>query len=237
MKFFCEYCGNRIDANIDRKCPNCGASYKKNKKFLELEAEIKQQADLTKEYAHKILGHVTGTMKFSKFFILIPIIVFAMIFITMISFIGTRNKMFDNFFDNKDKIDIDLNMNQDTEPEEEKEVTVNFGEYGETTEYRVKVTDYQVVEDSFNRLEEGYEYVEFDLVVENLTNHIIDKEDVNCIVDGIAQKNAHTSGYSDLPYDIARKLAVTGYAKFIVPKSATSYDVRYGDYVTIHIEK
>ena len=68
MKFFCEYCGNRIDANIDRKCPNCGASYKKNKKFLELEAERKRQADLTNEYAHKILGHVTGSMKFSKIF-------------------------------------------------------------------------------------------------------------------------------------------------------------------------
>lgn len=31
MKFFCEYCGNRIDAEIDHKCPHCGASYKKIK--------------------------------------------------------------------------------------------------------------------------------------------------------------------------------------------------------------
>ena len=37
MKFFCEYCGNRIDAEVDEKCPNCGASYKKNKSFIELE--------------------------------------------------------------------------------------------------------------------------------------------------------------------------------------------------------
>ena len=29
MKFFCEYCGCRIDAETDDKCPNCGASYKK----------------------------------------------------------------------------------------------------------------------------------------------------------------------------------------------------------------
>ena len=34
---FCEYCGNRIDAEVDEKCPNCGASYKKNKSFIELE--------------------------------------------------------------------------------------------------------------------------------------------------------------------------------------------------------
>ena len=36
-EIFGEYCGNRIDAENDNKCPNCGASYKKNQKFLELE--------------------------------------------------------------------------------------------------------------------------------------------------------------------------------------------------------
>lgn len=237
MKFFCEYCGNRIDANIDRKCPNCGASYKKNKKFIELEVERKKQVDMTREYANNILGHVTGTIKFSKFFILIPIIVFIIMFITITISMMSHRYSYDNFFDNKDKIDIDLNMNQDMVPEEEKDVTVNFNEYGETSEYRVKVTNYEIIEDEFNRLEEGYEYVEFDLVVENLTNHKIYSQDVNCIVDGLAQKNYLSSGYSDLPFDIAKKLAVTGSAKFIVPKTATSYDIRYGDYVTIHIEK
>ena len=235
MKFFCEYCGNRIDANIDRKCPNCGASYKKNKKFLELEAERKKQADLTNEYAHKILGHVTGTMKFSKIFIIIPVIAFVMIFITILVFFNTGNKMIDNFVDDANKVDI--NLNEEIKKEEEKEVTVNFGEYGSTSKYRVKVVNYEVIEDKYNRLDEGYEYVEFDLVVENLTDHVIDKEDVNCIVEGIAQKNYLSSGYSDLPFDISKKLAVTGTAKFIVPKNATSYDIRYGDYVTIHIVK
>ena len=33
MKFFCEYCGCRIDSDVDDKCPNCGASYKKNETF------------------------------------------------------------------------------------------------------------------------------------------------------------------------------------------------------------
>ena len=36
---------------------------------------------------------------------------------------------------------------------------------------------------------------------------------------------------------IAEDLTVKGTATFIVPKDATSYDIRYGDYVTIHIEK
>ena len=45
------------------------------------------------------------------------------------------------------------------------------------------------------------------------------------------------SGYSELPMFIASGLTVTGTATFIVPKAATSYDIRYGDYITIHIEK
>jgi hypothetical protein len=36
---------------------------------------------------------------------------------------------------------------------------------------------------------------------------------------------------------ISRELAVKGTATFIVPVDALSYDIRYGDYVTIHIEK
>ncbi len=235
MKFFCEYCGNRIDANVDRKCPNCGASYRKNKKFIELEAERKKQIELGREYTQKVFGHVTGVMKFSKVFFIIPIIVFVGIFVTIISFaIRTTEN-----FESKDKVEFNIleELKNNLETDEEKEVTVNFGEYGETLEYRVKVTNYKTVEDPFNLLEEGYEYVQFDLVVENLTDYKIYSEDVYCIVDGVSQKNSFTSGYSDLPFDISKKLAVTGSSKFIVSKSAKSYDIRYGDYVTIHIEK
>ena len=57
------------------------------------------------------------------------------------------------------------------------------------------------------------------------------------IVDGVSQTNDLTSGYSDLPMFIAKDLTVTGTATFIVPKTATSYDIRYGDYITVHIEK
>ena len=49
MKFFCEYCGCRINAEKDNKCPNCGASYKKNKTFIELEQKIKENKELNKQ--------------------------------------------------------------------------------------------------------------------------------------------------------------------------------------------
>jgi len=43
MKFFCEYCGYHIDSNKDSKCPNCGAMYNKNRTYLKLLEESKQE--------------------------------------------------------------------------------------------------------------------------------------------------------------------------------------------------
>ena len=57
------------------------------------------------------------------------------------------------------------------------------------------------------------------------------------MVDGIAQNNYYYAGHSDLPFDIAIGLTVKGTSTFIVPKAATSYYIKYGDYVTIHIKK
>jgi len=240
MKFFCEYCGNRIDAEIDKKCSNCGASYKKNKTFIELEKNKNQQDQLNNEYKHKIINHLLGTMRFSKVFLIIPIIFFLIIFtIIIIVFLNfgkdneKENIKQDSIQDMQDKVESLINDNK----KEQEKVTVGFNEFAQTEKYKVKVEKYEVVEDIFNEAEEGYELVKFHLIVENLTNTSIRSENVNCIVDGIAQTNDIYSGHSDLPFHIERELAVKGTSTFIVPINATSYDIRYGDYVTIHIEK
>lgn len=233
MKFFCEYCGNRIDAEVDDKCPNCGASYKKNKKFLKLEEEKNKEKELHKEYKDKLFNH---TLKFSKWILIIPIVlvlvgvtVFALFFNTIIKKANSIKEDSNSFFD--------LIENQISGEKEENNVTVDFNGYGETSEYKVKVTKYEIIEDKFNRLDSEYEYVKFHLQVENKTDKEIDSEDVFCIVDGVSQNNYYYSGHSDLPFDISKGLTVKGTATFEVPKDATSYDIRYGDYVTIHIEK
>ena len=223
MKFFCEYCGNRIDAEVDRKCPNCGASYKKNKNFIEIQEEKNKQHEINTEFKNEVMNHTLGVMKVSKFFFIIPIFVFLVIvgvFITI--FINVRNNF--DFKNGTFKNNIES-------------VTANFNEFGKIDEYGVKVTKYEVVENKFDKPDEGYEYVKFYLMVQNLTNDQITKEDVFCIVNGVSQTNDFTSGYSDLPMFIASNLTVTGTATFLVPKDATSYDIRYGDYITIHIEK
>lgn len=240
MKFFCEYCGNRIDAEKDIKCPHCGASYDKNESFIELEKNRAQENQLNNEYKHKIIKHVLNTMAFSKVFAIIPIFVFLIVLIIVISFIdfgknteNTKNTKKDNITEMQDKFNSIINDNSN----EQEKITVGINDFAETNEYKVKVNKYEVVEDKFNRLDEGYELVKFHLIVENLTAGEITKEDVYCIVDGVSQTNDFTSGYSDLPMFIAKDLTVTGTATFEVPKSTTSFDIRYGDYVTIHIEK
>ena len=241
MKFFCEYCGNRIDAERDHKCPNCGASYKKNKEFIKLQEEINKNQEMNNEYKHKIISHVLGAMKFSRFFMIIPIIAFVIIFtIVILSFLDINkgiDEKIEEKYDNSINIEemFDSVLGEDTK--EQEKITVNFNEFAETEKYKVKVEKYEVLEDTFNRLDAGYEYVKFHLIVENITTQELTKEDVNCIVDGVAQTNKLSSGYSDLPMFIARELAVKGTATFIVPENTTSYDIRYGDYVTIHIEK
>ena len=238
MKFFCEYCGNRIDALKDNKCPNCGATYKKNKTFIELEKNKSQQDELNNEYKHKIMNHVLGTMKFSKVFMIIPLVFFLIIFTTIImTFLNfkkeVKNDAKDDITKMQDKIESIINE----ESKKSEKITVDFNEFAETEQYRVKVEKYEVVEDMFHHADEGYELVKFHLIVENLSDERIEKQKVNCVVDGIAQNNNFTSGYSDLPFFVEKELAVKGTSTFIVPINATSYDIRYGDYVTIHIEK
>ena len=228
MKFFCEYCGNRIDAEKDAKCPNCGASYKKNQSFIKLEAERKQQMQTNQENVQKVFNHVFGAFKISRIMFFIPIVVFIIIIATAI-IITTKP----SYNDNNDLGEIFDGLTEETE-----EVVVSgLDQFAETKEYKVKVTKYEKEEDIFNRLDDDYEYVKFHLVVENLTDGRLTKEDVNCIVDGIAQTNYYSSGYSDLPMFINKGLTVKGTATFEVPKNASSYEIKYGDYITIKISK
>lgn len=242
MKFFCEYCGNRIDADKDHKCPHCGASYKQNKNFIKLQEERKQQQDINTEFKNKVMNHTLGVMKVSKFFFLIPVVVFLVIFsIIIFSFININK----GFKEDSDKMQNSVESiidsvkdveNNKTEKEDEK-ITVGFDEYGEVKNYKFKVRYYEVVEDRFRKAGEGYELVKFHFMLGNLTNEKLTKEDVYCIVDEVSQTNEISSGYSDLPMFIAKDLTVKGTATFIVAKDATSYDIRYGDYITVHIEK
>ena len=240
MKFFCEYCGCRIDAEKDRKCPNCGASYKKNETFIRLEKERKDKIDQINKLTEQTFKSKNKVSLIATI-IIISICIIVFIFV-MLSIMKTREDMPNLSTQNESQIEVnDTNTQQSTEEEiiipKNEKVTVGINEYGKTLNYQVKVTGYETVTYWYKEAKKGYEFVKFNLMVENLTNKQIKSEDVNCIVDNVAQDNELSSGYSTLPFFIASELTVKGEATFEVPKDATSYDIRYGDYVTIHIEK
>lgn len=236
MKFFCEYCGNRIDAEKDSKCPNCGASYKKNQSFIKLENERKQQIQTNNENAKKIANHIFGIFQFSGVMFFIPVVIFIIIIITAIIMTTNVIKKNSNSDNNINEI-FETAPEETNDNEEQESIVVGLDEFAETKEYKVKVTKYEKQTDMFNRLDKDHEYVKFHLIVENLSDDRLTKEDVNCIVDGIAQTNYYSSGYSDLPMFINKGLTVKGVAVFEVPVNTTSYDIKYGDNIIIHIEK
>ena len=78
MKFFCEYCGYHIDAEKDAKCPSCDASYNRNKTYLRLEKESKEELEKINKERDKIKksiyrGFSATRIIFTVFFILIAL--------------------------------------------------------------------------------------------------------------------------------------------------------------------
>lgn len=217
MKFFCEYCGCRINADVEKKCPECGAAYDNNVTFKKLQEERK----VSKEKMTKAGKTVMGVFAVQWIFT-------AIISLLIFSVIGFL--IFKQIKNIKEPNSTSINKN-------DKIVEVNLGEYAKTNKYQVMVTGYEKDDSIHFDENEGYEYIKFNLQVENLTDKQIRSEEVNCIVDGVAQTNDTYSGHSTLPFFISSKLTVKGEAVFEVPVSATAYDIKYGDNVIIHIEK
>ena len=78
MKFFCEYCGYNIDANVDSKCPNCGAAYNRNKTYLKLEQERNENRTKAAKQAKKI-----GIVGLVIFMICVVLVIGLIIFISL----------------------------------------------------------------------------------------------------------------------------------------------------------
>ena len=81
MKFFCEYCGNRINDNVDDVCPNCGASYQRNEEYIKKSKEKEQQELKQQEFKKSIQEHVTRGMKMSKVITVFAITIFIVLFV------------------------------------------------------------------------------------------------------------------------------------------------------------
>lgn len=233
MRIICEYCKNTIDTDKDSKCPNCNASYHDNKEFKERLKKLKEEKDieletrkLQNETFKTVLGHTNRVFNSSKYiFIFVGIFIMAIMILIGSSVFKQTSKKVERL-DNKPK---------------EVEVEVNFEQYAETSEYKVMVDKVVDVKKLYDVLSpsEGKEYKAFHFIVQNKTEKsLLLPFHINCIVDDFAQKQVYyLSKYPGLPSYIDKGLKGEGYALFEVPKETKKFDIRYGDYVTIHINE
>lgn len=240
MKIFCEYCGVQIDINKENKCPNCGASFEHNVSYKRIHEHKKKQQELdmqekelniqgrriAQQNTSKALGFFSKI--FAVAFIVPAIVIIVIIIITIISVAGAIDRQ-------KNKVDDDI-KNGSVEFVE-KASTVGLNEYGVTSKYRVMVDSYEVIDTHF-KPQDGYQFVTFHFVIENLTDSRLFLYDmIDCVVGGVVQESTWDNDRNEIPSSVPKGLKVEGYQAFEVPIDATSYDIKYGDYVTIHIEK
>ena len=245
MKIICEYCGSTIDVNKDDKCPNCMASYKDNKMFKERIEDLKKEKELeyeekklnmenkrmANEQAKRILGAFAKVSIVSKIIFIIPLIMFILIITLAI-------KQFNNNSNRESTIN---HLTTTTTKIKEKEVTVHLNEYGEVTNYKVKVDEIISLDKLYGVLSpsENKKFKVFHIIVENKLDKTIRLDQrINCIVDGYVQKETfYYSKYPDLPYSLDAGLKTEGYVIYEVPKDASEYTIKYGDYINIVLKE
>lgn len=122
-------------------------------------------------------------------------------------------------------------------PEEDEPVTVNFNEVAETSEYTIKCDGFEVIDRYPFEPAKNHQYVTFHFVVENVSDDRLDvDETIDCLVDGIMCQYQFDSERNEIPRYINKGITGAGNICFEVPINAEAFDIKYGEYVTIHIE-
>lgn len=89
MKINCEYCDSIIDTEVDKKCPNCNASYAKNKEYKEYIRKEKEEAarmeEFTNQVKERVISQFKVNQKVSKVVFIVASIIILIIFIVIIT--------------------------------------------------------------------------------------------------------------------------------------------------------
>ena len=125
-----------------------------------------------------------------------------------------------------------------TVPQIETKVTAGLGEPAQTLTYSVTCDRYQPVDRWPYKPSEGYDYVSFHIIIENTGKEEYSPEEkIMCLVDGIMCDSQRDSDRKQLSSDpIPSGIKADGNICFEVPVDAEYFDIKYGDYVTLHLK-
>ena len=183
MKITCDHCGCVIDTEKDKKCPNCGAPFSKNKEYEGVKNIKKKQTDYdfrereadihSKELQNQIVENTLNGMnkasKFSKVIVFIVLLVFIGIFVTIILRFNSLKTVETNKPDNSTNI-LDILNNND---KKEENVTINYNENYSNEEFEIKCDNISNYEYDYFEKEErrgNYNYYNFHIIFKNKTD-------------------------------------------------------------------
>lgn len=258
MTFHCEFCGMLINTETDKKCPNCGASFSKNKINKSLEekrikqenlkiqkeetdieykrAQIEKQKIVNETHKNnlKTQKKIAKIVKITTGIIVFPIIAFVVV-IGLAILIGLGSAIYQAFDEPKETNKIE----EFVEPEIiEKDVSVNFLEKGFTSKYSVMVDEAIEINPYPWTPPKGYRHVAFHFVVENISDKDFrDESKVVCSVNGIKMSSTFGNDWKGFKNQIIPSgFKIDGYLFYEIPIDLETVQLKYGDYITINIK-
>ena len=248
MKITCEHCGVQIDTSKDKKCPNCGAPYSKNKEYKEAKEFKKKEKEVSlhsKELGNEIIETTLKRFKFVKiyqmFFILVVFIIFVFIIVTAIR---THNQTIERM-NNFEITDYDYDIKDE---EKEEKINVSFNENADTGKYEIKCDKVSNYEYDFYETEKyrgnEIEYYKFHIVFKNknsiyriLRSIYLTYTDDNGNENVIATMHSPNTKESSTALQMVANKDVTysGYIVYEIPKYVKDVTIKYEN-VSIQID-
>lgn len=233
MKFHCEYCRELIDAEKDKKCPSCGATYENNKEYKKLHEEqqefVQKQRDFIQkqqEFVHKQFSRIgmTGGI----FAVIIAIAAAAIMGIVIYLGIKESKKNKNEFNDVFNTIENKANTKEEKEAK-----TVLVNQEKSSKDYKVTFEKYKLIEQSNDK---EFDKLEVILVIEKISDEFAAwGEEIYCLVNNLSQNvdnfNSDTSTYIK-----DKNIPETKKMTYYVPKGLNSFDIKYGNKVSFHVD-
>lgn len=228
MKFYCEYCRSQIDADKDKKCPSCNASYKDNKEYKKLLEEREHQKEQIKEqqkYVQKQFKRIGITS--GIFALIIPI--FVLIIIGTIVYVGIKesknsNSKFETDFNKKSEVVEDIEVEKDP---------VMINQEKSSADYKVKFEKYKLIEQRNNQ---EFDKLEVTLIVEKISDKFSAwGEEIYCLVNNVSQNKDHFNS-DNSTYIKDKNVPTSKKITFYIPKDTKSFDIKYGNEISFHID-
>lgn len=263
MIIHCEYCGAQFNIENHNVCPECGASFDKNKYAFEikenkrknerLEQESKRLANEAKkaaieqqkaqtEYTKNRTQMQKKASKTAKFIALIigsPFILIAAL-IAISIFLGIIMGIYTVATGDDSWMEEDTEIVEVVEDEKEPNFYENSGIFNEPVSngiITVTIDEIKEVDPYPFKADKDHMYVIIHFLVENISEKEYEgKSSIYCLADGIMMDSKWVNDYKELYYrTIPKGMKVDGYLSFQVPIAAEELEIQYGEYITIKI--